>query len=297
MSGHPAYRRPAAALAAALLLAAACRPGKPPAPDVVARIGDTEVHYSELEGYLARTAGDGEGVLASNVLSQLFDQFLDEELLVRLAVDRGLVRGESLAGKEAGAGARRRAIDELLQADLKTVPGNQSDREIAAYYAAHRDELTRPERVRLRQILTEDRASAERALRELAAGADFSRVAERLSRDPAAKSGGYQGELSRQDLPPAFADIIFSLQPGQVSRLVPADYGFHIFQVVSRSPAEVVPLEAARAEISAKLREQRADQLLAALVRDARRRYNVELYERNLPFEYQGSYNHAPKTP
>jgi O6-methylguanine-DNA--protein-cysteine methyltransferase len=289
MSAH----RPAA-LAAALLLAAACRPGKPPAPDVVARIGDTEVHYSELEGYLARTAGDGESVLASNVLSQIFDQFLDEELLVRLAVDRGLVKAESLTGK--GAGARRRAIDELLQADLKE-PGDQSEREIAAYYAAHREELTRPERVRLRQILTEDRASAERALREIAAGADFGRVAERLSRDPAAKSGGYQGELSRQDLPPAFADIIFSLQPGQVSRLVPADYGFHIFQVVSRSPAEVVPLEAARAEISAKLREQRADQLLAALVRDARRRYNVELYERNLPFEYQGSYSHAPKTP
>ena len=278
-------------LLAALFLFA-CHPGKPPAPDVVARIGETEVHYSEFESYLSRTGGDGENVLASDVLSQLFDQFLDEELLVRRAADRGLVK-ESLAGKDAGPGARRRAIDELLRADVKAQP---SDPEIAAYYVAHHDEFARPERVRLRQILTEDRATAEKALRELAAGADFGRLADKLSRDPGAKSGGYQGELSRQDLPPAFADLIFALQPGQVSRLVPADYGFHIFQVVARAPAEVVPLETARPEIAEHLREQKADQVLTELVQDARRRYNVQLYERNLPFEYKGSYGHAPKT-
>jgi hypothetical protein len=280
----------------ALLLLAACRPGPPPAPDVVARIGETEVRYSEFESYLARTAGDGETVLASDVLSQIFDQFLDEELLVRRAVDRGLVRSAGSGSGAAGAGARRRAIDALLRADLKAQP---SEQEIAAYYQAHPEEFARPERVRLRQILTEDRATAEKALREIAAGADFGAVSARLSRAPGSTSGGTdgdQGELSRQDLPPAFADIIFALQPGEVSRLVPADYGFHIFQVVSRSPAEVVPLTAARAEIAERLREQRADQILAELVRDARRRYNVELYERNLPFEYRGSYSHAPKT-
>lgn len=286
--------------AAVLMLAAACRPGPPPAPDVVARIGETEVHYSEFESYLARTAGDGETVLASDVLSQIFDQFLDEELLVRRAVERGLVRSSAAGSRVGNAAARRRAIDALLHADLKAQPG---EAEIAAYYQAHREELARPERVRLRQILTEDRATAEKALREIAAGADFGAVSDRLSHAPGAAvgsaggAGGSQGELSRQDLPPAFADIIFALKPGEVSGLVPADYGFHIFQVVSRSPAEVVPLEAARAEIAERLREERADQLLAELVRDARRRYNVELYERNLPFEYRGSYSHAPKTP
>jgi hypothetical protein len=271
---------------------------------VVARIGETEVRYSAFESYLARTAGDGETVLASDVLSQIFDQFLDEELLVRRAVDRGLVRSSGTGGGAGGggAGARRRAIDALLRADLKAQP---SEQEIVVYYQAHREEFARPERVRLRQILTEDRATAEKALREIAAGADFGAVAARLSRAPGGgpsggTSGGTdgdQGELSRQDLPPAFADIIFALQPGEVSRLVPADYGFHIFQVVSRSPAEVVSLAAARAEIAERLREQRADQVLAELVRDARGRYNVELYERNLPFEYRGSYSHAPKTP
>lgn len=272
---------PAIFLVLGLVPCTACRQAEPPAPDLVARIGPEEIRYGRFEDYVKRTAGDGETVLAGDVLSQLFEQFLDEELLARLAVDRGLARDA------ATAAARRRAIDALIAAGLKSDPGPQ---EIAAYYQAHRTEFARPERVRLRQILTEDRATAERALREIAGGADFAQVARQLSRDPGAASGGFQGELSREDLPAAFAEVIFALQPGEVSRLVPAEYGFHIFQVVSRSPAEVVPLEQARGEIVERLRQERADRALTELVGEARRQYNVEVYERNLPFEYRGSY-------
>jgi O6-methylguanine-DNA--protein-cysteine methyltransferase len=266
-----------------LLLAAACQRTPPPSPDAVARIGDAEVRYAEFESYVTRTVGDA-GVLGSDVLSELFDQFLDEKLLTRLAVDRKLVR------RAAGTAAPRRAIDALLQRDLQQEP---APAEVARYYQAHQAEFSRPERVRVRQILTEDRGTAEKALHEIARGASFAEVARRLSRDPSAASGGDQGELARGDLPPAFAEVIFSLKPGQVSGLVPAEYGFHIFQVTARQPAEVVPLAEARGEIAAKLRQERADRLLRSLVQQARTRYNVEVYERNLPFGYEGFYKES----
>lgn len=266
-------------VAALLLAAVACGRAEPPAPDVAAMIGDQQVRYSELEDYLERMAGDSDGVLGSDVLSELFDQFLDEKVLMRMAVDRKLLPG--------GKGTPREAIDALLADGLKKEP---TDQEIAAWYEAHRQDFVRPERVRLRQILTEDRASAESALRQLAAGADFGELARRLSRDPSAGTGGYQGELSRENLPPAFADVIFSLQPGEVSKVVPADYGFHVFQVMERFPAGVVPLEEARGEVRERLRQELADRLLAELVREGRTQYNVVVHRRNLPFNYQGSY-------
>lgn len=262
-----------------LILLVACNRPEPPAPDVVARVGDQEVRYSEFEEYVARTAGDSDGVLASDVLSQLFDQFLDEKVLVRMAGDRGLLRS-------AGRGPRN-AIDALLRKDGEEEPAEE---EIARYYERRRQDFVRPERVRLRQILTDDRATAEKALQRLAAGDDFIEVARQLSRDPSAQTGGYQGELSREDLPPAFADVIFSLKPGEASRIVPADYGFHIFQVIDRPPAGVVPLEDAREEIVERLRQERADRHLAELVREGRTQYNVEVHGRNLPFNYKGSY-------
>ncbi len=144
--------------------------------------------------------------------------------------------------------------------------------------------------MRLRQILVEDRVTAERARREIAAGADFGEVARRLSRDPGASAGGDQGELAREDLPPPFADIVFGLQPGEVSEVLAADYGFHLFQVSERLPAEVPPLESVAAEIRRVLAGRRADERLRTLVAEARNRYTVAVYDRNLPFTYRGNF-------
>ncbi len=271
----------------AMLLAAACQRVAPPPPDVAARVGDADVRYAEFERYVALNVGEPDGgVLGSDVLSELFDQFLDERLLERLAADRGLVRAS------AAPGQGRQAIDALLDRGLRQEPG---EAETARYYQEHRQDFARPERVRLRQILTADRKAAEEARREIVGGTPFEEVARRLSHGPRADGGGVQGELARGDLPPSFADLIFSLKPGEVSPVVPAEYGFHLFQVTAREPAEVVPLAGARGEILGRLRQQRADQLLRSLVQEARSHYNVRVYERNLPFAYQGSYDHAQK--
>jgi parvulin-like peptidyl-prolyl isomerase len=272
-------------LALGLMAPAGCRrQPAPPAADVAALVAGTEIRYSEFQDYLSRTLGDSDAVMASDVLSQLFDQFLEEQLLLRLAEERGLV---------PAGGEPRQAIDALLRQAGGPPP---SAAEVEDYYRRHRQDFARPERVRLRQILTEDRRTAERAQRDLQRGEDFSWVARRLSRDGRAASGGYQGELTRADLPPAFVDIIFSLRPGEVSNVVPAQYGFHIFQVVERLPAQVVPLAGARSDIASRLRRERADRARASLVRQAVDRYNAKVYERNLPFEYEGFHGEIRKT-
>jgi len=257
-----------------------------PGADIAAVVGGTEIPYQQFELYLSHTLGDAETGASSTVLSALLDQYLEENLMLRLAIDRHLV---------PPASAPRQAIDALLRQAAGPPPGAA---EIAEYYRRHRQEFARPERVRLRQILTEDRQTAERAERAIRGGEDFSAVARRLSRDAAAAGGGYQGELARSDLPPAFVDVIFGLRPGEISRVVPAGYGFHIFQVVERLHAAVVPLDAAGAEIADRLRRERADRARASLVRQARDRYNARVYERNLPFEYEGSYgeNHLHRS-
>ena len=76
-----------------------------------------------------------------------------------------------------------------------------------------------------------------------------------------------------------------------VSAPVATDYGFHLFQVVERLPAGTVPMSAVAAEIRETLRRERTEQRLAELVGEARRRYNVRVFGRNLPFNYQGLYS------
>jgi parvulin-like peptidyl-prolyl isomerase len=111
----------------------------------------------------------------------------------------------------------------------------------------------------------------------------------RLSPASEAPAGADQGILAREELPPAFADLIFDLKEGEPSSVVPAGYGFHVFQVVRRLPAEELSLAAAADSIRADLRRAAADAELAALGREARTRYTVAVYDQNLPFNYRGT--------
>ena len=270
-------------VAAALLLALAaggCGGEEPTVSDLAARIGGVGVGYEEFESYLAENSVDPDSGWGSDVLSALLDQYLDEELLRRLAVDRGVAEEES---------GRRAAVERLL-ADAADGIG---ELEIAAYYRRHRSRFERPERARVRQILLLDQASVDSAQAELAAGAEFGELAERLSQVPAGAIGDGDAGVARDDLPPSFADAIFALEPGQVSAPVATDYGFHLFQVLERLPAGALPMAAVAPEIRQTLRREAAERRLGELVTEARERYNVRVFGRNLPFNYQGLYSEA----
>ncbi|MFP3939729.1 MAG: peptidylprolyl isomerase [Thermoanaerobaculia bacterium] len=264
-----------------LLITMACG-GRTPSPDAVAVIEGTEVTYQDFSAHVEAETESPAAALESAVLSRLFDQYLTERLLVHDAVARGLA--------EPGT-PRRQALSALLDAAEVEAPGRD---EVMAGYRAREDELALPERVRLFQVLTETREEAEEAAAELAAGAEFAEVARHHSIDASAPYGGYQGELARDELPEELADVVFDLRPGEVSAVVEADYGYHVFTVTERLPARTVPFEEARPAIERRLRQQRLGDWLDALVERARSRYTVEVYERNLPFEYRGTFPAEP---
>ena len=249
-----------------------------PAPNVVALVAGEDLELAAFEGYLDESSIDLDAGLDSRVLTQLFDQFLDETLVRALAVDEGL------ASEQA---SRRTALEALVDDRLAAeIPAER----VLLHYRKHREQFDLSERVRLSQILVAERAAAENALEELGAGAPFDEVARRISIDPAAQIGGDQGFLTRRDLPPAFVETVFGLEAGEISEVVAADYGFHIFLVTEHRAAEEVPFAAVAAEIEGQLRREEQEGLRASLVEEARERYNTKVYASNLPFEYQGSY-------
>ena len=96
---------------------------------------------------------------------------------------------------------------------------------------------------------------------------------------------GDEGDLSSGDLPPVLADTIFGLEPGEVSEVVAADYGFHIFQVVERLPPEQMELARAEERIREILRRELVDDGLEKLVVEARERYNVQVFPAQYPLQ------------
>lgn len=268
------------------LLACAQPPSVP--PEVALTIDGETIPYATFDDYLRLQLGSEEMALDDEVRSRLFDRFIDEQLLIRLAIERGLVPPKGLTPDQ------RQALAFLLRDYTRR---GASEAEVMAFYEAHRTEFERSAQVQLRQILVEERDKADEALRALEAGEDFRQVAARISQGPRAHLGGDQGRLARDDLPPAFVEAIFGLQPGEVSPVVSADYGYLIFQVVDIFPAEARPLEVVAEEIREILARRQIDEMVESFFAEARERYNVEVVTVNLPFNYRGSYHDDPKNP
>ena len=79
-------------------------------------------------------------------------------------------------------------------------------------------------------ILVKDRATAEKVLAELKAGAKFEDLARKYSIDPSKANGGDLGYFQRGDLLPEFENAVLKLKPGQVSGIVHTKLGYHIIK-------------------------------------------------------------------
>jgi len=150
-----------------------------------------------------------------------------------------------------------------------------TDQDLQTYYDQHRDEFRVAEQVKVSHILiktplpasgakedekavAEARAKAEDVLKQVKAGGDFAKLAEKYSDDPgSAKSGGELGWIGRGRTVPEFEKAAFSLGKGQTSDLVKSSYGFHIIHVEDKQVAHLKTLAEVKGEIEEKVKQQK----------------------------------------
>jgi peptidyl-prolyl cis-trans isomerase D len=151
-----------------------------------------------------------------------------------------------------------------------------TDQDLQAYYDQHRDEYRVPEQVKVSHILIKTplpapggkvddnaveaaRKKAEDVLKQVKAGGDFAKLAEKNSEDPgSAKNGGELGWVGRGRTVPEFEKAAFSLAKGQTSELVKSSYGFHIIHVEDKQDAHMKTLAEVKSEIADKVKLQKS---------------------------------------
>ncbi len=159
---------------------------------------------------------------------------------------------------------------------------NVASQELQTYYDQHRDEYRVSEQVKVSHILiktplpapgakedekavTETRAKAEGVLKEVKAGGDFAKLAEKYSDDPgSAKHGGELGWIGRGRTVPEFEKAAFSLGKGQTSDLVKSSYGFHIIHVEDKQEAHLKTLAEVKNEIEEKVKQLKTERATEA---------------------------------
>lgn len=110
----------------------------------------------------------------------------------------------------------------------------KSKEEIAKYYEEHRKEL---DSVRVSHILVDGEQMANDLKAKIDAGEDFAKLAKENSVDELTKIiGGDLGEvyLEFSGLDPKFLEAVKTLKPGEVSKPVKTQFGYHIIKLVSK---------------------------------------------------------------
>ncbi len=136
-----------------------------------------------------------------------------------------------------------------------------SDDDIKAYYEENIDTYKVPEKVEARHILIRvpqdaDESTVESARKEAETihakaleGEDFASLAKAFSQGPTKDNGGYLGAFARDTMVKPFADAAFSMAPGEISKPVRTQFGWHVIKVEARLPASTTPLDKVAVEI------------------------------------------------
>ena len=110
--------------------------------------------------------------------------------------------------------------------------------------------------IRARHILMQDEAGIRLAEQRIVDGESFAAVASEMSGDSSAEHGGDLGYFTRDKMVKEFADVAFTLQPGQMSQPFRSQFGWHIVKVEDRRQTQPPTFEQVQGVIRAQMSEQ-----------------------------------------
>jgi parvulin-like peptidyl-prolyl isomerase len=307
----------------ALLAGGGCArqaPG-PSADKRVLEIEGQPVYLDEFQQYLKDTLGsgeaqgegesEGEGAVETDppTLSRLFDQFVEEQMLLQQARNQGMqvsdtelqayleAQGLTETTPEASDKAQPPATehfqarvrsslmvqkfkDQVILKEVRVKP-----EEIEKFFREHPSEFQGSSRVVLRQILIDEEPLALSIKSELDRGASFQELAARHSLAP---DRGEARQYEEGDLPEEMQAVIASLKEGQVSGVVNVGGRFHILRLEARQEKKSLQaLDEVRERIEFLLLRRKTDEAMARYLADLRDKVALHIYYENLPFQYQ----------
>ena len=129
-----------------------------------------------------------------------------------------------------------------------------SDKDIQAYYLAHKSDYSQAASRDVRHILVNNKKLADQLESQLKNGADFGKLAKKYSKDPGSAANGGKLTVSKGQTVPEFDKEAFLLKLNEISPPIHTQYGWHIIQALSAvKPAKQTPLKDVKDSIKQQL--------------------------------------------
>jgi peptidyl-prolyl cis-trans isomerase C len=219
------------------------------ADPVVASVEGHLIYLSDLGEASKSLPENLQGLPFDTLYPVLLDRMIDHQSLVIMARRQGLEQSKQIQHEI------ELATERILEgAYLSQVAASRvTEQAIRSRYDQQYANRPATEEVRARHILVTTEAEARKVLEDLQHGADFATIARVISKDPDGAKGGDLGFFRREQVWPGFADVAFTLQPGQIApNPIRNEFGWHVVRVEERR--QVAP--PSYAEVHDQLRQE-----------------------------------------
>ncbi len=159
-------------------------------------------------------------------------------------------------------------IERLIEKIQHGAPDPSSE-EAQQYYQENKEQFRSDEQVRVAHIVkyvnwqTDENTAVEvmtRAHEEIAGGTPFEAVVDKYT--DCGDAGGDLGYVMRGQMVEEFEDVVFNLNPGQVSDVFRSRFGFHIAKVYDRRPPTIPEFKDVAQRVTEEVRGQKKEQAL-----------------------------------
>ncbi|GFO64545.1 peptidylprolyl isomerase [Geomonas paludis] len=120
------------------------------------------------------------------------------------------------------------------------------------------------------------RAKAEALLKRVQKGEDFAAVAKAESTCPSRVKGGELGIFGKGQMTPPFEQAAFALKPGQISKVVETEFGYHIIKLQERIAPSTDRFEDVKFQIVQYLKMEQTRKAVAAFLTELRHKAKIE---------------------
>jgi hypothetical protein len=212
-------------------------------------------------------------------LPKILDKWVSNTLMYQEALRRGIAR-EPQVRTHLKRLERDYLVNELLDRLTSAVKVGQD--QLMQYYNQHKEEFSYE--VKIMRIILADSTVAIQTRRELAAGADFKKLAKERSQDVLLEAGQESRYFARNvgdprmGGDPRLVEAIFALAPGQMTGVVPSQEGFQIVKLVDKKKVKAdVSLPEVKEDIEAILSYRRSQALVDSVLTALREKAKIEL--------------------
>jgi len=228
---------------------------------VVAKVNGYEIKASEVRMAFDDVIGQLPN-LPKKLRYPFVVQFLVERhLLAQLANKDGLAETDDYKRRLAAYQAKALRDSYLAQ---KIAP-QVTEEQVRKVYDDEAKKVTETERVRARHILVASEKEANAILAKLKGGEKFEDLAKQYSLDGSKDYGGDLGYFTAPEMVAEFSKAAFALKPGETSKPVKTEFGWHIIRLEDRKMGAAQPYDQVKAAIRNALVRQKVQETLTSL--------------------------------